>query len=131
MNSNRYINVLENELIPSIHLWFSDVKDCIFQQDNAPCHASQLTRAFFQDNDITVLEWPPFSPDLNPIENLWAILKRKLHEKSFTSKEDVIAEVHRLWCSDNLLNSHCANLANSMPERVRQCVRFRGAATGY
>jgi len=39
-------------------------------QDNAPIHRVRKSKLWFQENDIEVMEWPPYSPDLNPIENL-------------------------------------------------------------
>ena len=50
----------------------------IFQQDNAPVHKFKIIGNFFQENEWKVLEWPAYSRDLNPIENLWAILKQRL-----------------------------------------------------
>ena len=59
-----YINVLANNLLPNMYL----VE--MFQQDNAPCHNSQVTKTWMLENGIELLEnWPPQSPDINIIEN--------------------------------------------------------------
>ena len=50
----------------------------IFQQANAHVHKSKIIGNLFQQNEWKVLEWPAYSPDLNPIENLLAILKQRL-----------------------------------------------------
>ena len=44
-------------------------------QDNAPCHVSRRTNQWKTENDIPTLEWPPQSPDLNIIENVWIVIK--------------------------------------------------------
>ncbi len=50
------------------------VRAPIFQQDNAPAHTSRITTAYLDSTNLRLLEWPPQSPDLSPIENAWAIL---------------------------------------------------------
>uniref|UniRef100_A0A3Q0RK78 Tc1-like transposase DDE domain-containing protein n=1 Tax=Amphilophus citrinellus TaxID=61819 RepID=A0A3Q0RK78_AMPCI len=45
--------------------------DWVFQQDNAAVHNARLAKDFFQENNITLLDHPAWSPDLNPIENIW------------------------------------------------------------
>ena len=52
--------------------------DFIFQQDLAPENSAKATSTRFKDHGIPVLNWPANSPDLNPIENLWGIAKRKM-----------------------------------------------------
>ena len=49
--------------------------DFVLQQDNAPIHTSQSTRQWLHQHDVTLLDWPPKSPDANPIENLWHEIK--------------------------------------------------------
>ena len=57
--------------------------DIIFQQDNAPVHKSIIIGIFFRENEWKLLEWPGYSPDLNPSENWWAILKQRLRKGTF------------------------------------------------
>ncbi len=52
--------------------------DFIFQQDLAPAHTAKDTKSCFNDHAVTVLDWSANSPDLNPIECLWGIVKRKM-----------------------------------------------------
>ncbi len=55
--------------------------DFIFQQDLAPAHTAKSSKSWLNDHGVGVLDWPANSPDLNPIENLWGIVKRKMRNK--------------------------------------------------
>lgn len=54
--------------------------DLTFMQDNALIHTAKKVKEWFKNNSISLLEWPPYSPDLNPIENLWAKLKELVYK---------------------------------------------------
>ncbi len=73
-----YQEILEHFMLPSADQLFKDA-DLIFQQDLAPAHTAKSTKSWLNDHGVGVLDWPANSPDLNPIENLWGIVKRKIN----------------------------------------------------
>ncbi len=79
-------------MLPSADKLYGDA-DFIFQQDLAPAHTAKGTKSWFNDHGVTVLDWPANSPDLNPIENLWGIVKRKMKDTRPYNADDLKATV--------------------------------------
>jgi hypothetical protein len=75
MSKDNYVDVLKQHLKTSIRKLKLGRK-WAFQMDNDPKHTSKVVAKWLKDNKVKVLEWPPQSPDLNPIENLLAELKK-------------------------------------------------------
>lgn len=69
-----YIEVLD-KMIPTI--WELGI---IFMQDNASIHGAKIVKKWFEEYGIPVMDWPPYSPDLNPIEYMWFPLKHGVYE---------------------------------------------------
>ena len=71
----------------------------VFMQDNAPCHKAKVVTEFLARENIETLPWPPQSPDMNPIENLWAIIKRRIKKKFSTprTRDELIEQVFTIW----------------------------------
>uniref|UniRef100_A0AAR2KV54 Tc1-like transposase DDE domain-containing protein n=1 Tax=Pygocentrus nattereri TaxID=42514 RepID=A0AAR2KV54_PYGNA len=74
INAERYIQVLEQHMLPSKQRLFQG-RPCLFQQDNAKPHSACVTTAWLRSKRVRVLDWPACSPDLSPIENVWRIMK--------------------------------------------------------
>jgi transposase len=56
---------------------------------------------FINNSNIEILDWPPYSPDINPIENVWGEIKSQLYRQGTPDSADVlIAQVLHLWNSD-------------------------------
>src|SRR5262249_8531840 len=76
MNAKMYKNILIHQMIPSATRLFNG-KEFFFQHDNDPKHTSKIVKNYLKYKRITVISWPSQSPDLNPIENIWAEINRK------------------------------------------------------
>ena len=123
--------MLREHVLPWIHQQeaLKGVK-LIFQQDNASPHKALITRQFFLDNEVEGMEWPATSPDLNPIENLWADLKRKIGKSGTPSSiPDLIRLARDIW--KNVTPEHCSHLALSLPKRLLEVKAARGGNTRY
>ncbi len=115
MDSNMYCDILNQKMM----------KMTVFQH-NHPKHTAKMTTALLLK--VMVMEWPSMSPDLNPIEHMWGILKQKV-EKHLVSNiqqlRDVIMEEKRMPATT------CAAPVNSMPRRIKAVLDINGAPTKY
>jgi transposase len=81
------------------------VRKLVLQQDNARPHVASATTLWMKRQGVKVLEaWPPYSPDLNPIEEIWAWMKRKVREIGPSNRSDLEAAIDEVW--EELLFRH-------------------------
>jgi transposase len=127
-----YQVVLDRHLPPILGL------GSIFMHDNASIHKAHIIRDWLRENGINVMDWPPYSPDLNPIENLWALLKAEMYRlypeligaPNNTETLDLlircaIATWERI--GEELLN----RLIDTMVHRVKAIIKAEGWYTKY
>ncbi len=128
VNAAIYQEILEHFMLPSADKFYGDA-DFIFQQDLAPAHTAKGTKSWFNDHGVGVLDWPANSPDLNPIENLWGIVKRKMRDTRPNNADELKATVKETWAS--IPPQQCHKLITSMPRRIEAVIKAKGAPTKY
>lgn len=127
MTGESYVDLLKQNFGPSTRK--IGINRYIFQQDNDPKHTSRVAKVYFGSKNWEILEWPPQSPDLNPIEHLWTILDDRTPMTSRTSIQKMWDGMKEAW--DAIPSKILANLVESMPARLRMVIKNKGGHTSY
>ena len=116
MLENDFFNMVEEDL-PENFLWM---------HDNAPPHVANKTKEFLERKGIVSLTWPPMSPDLNPIENVWSLLQKEVYKekKVYKNTTDLWEAIIAAWHA--LSAETFQNLYNSMPVRMIKVIEEKG-----
>ncbi len=106
--------------------------DGYFQQDNAPCNKAQIISDWFleNNNEFTLLKWPPQSPDLNPIEHLWDVVEWEIliMDVQPTNLQQLHDAIMSIWTK---ISEDCfQHLVESMPRRIKEVLKSKGGPTG-
>jgi hypothetical protein len=129
MNAKKYQDMLETHLLPFASK--ISAKKWIYQQDNASIHNAKSTREWFNSKKIRLLDWAALSPDMNPTENLWGILSRKVYSngRQFNSISDLKQAINESW--EEIEVSTLKKLIDSMPNRIFELITKKGSKTHY
>ncbi len=127
VDSKKYIKILSENLPASSRSM--NLNEYLFQQDNAPAHVSKLTKQYFNANSIKIMDWPAQSPDLNPIENIWAYVKHHLSKKNPKNLAELKAYIIEIWRS--IPQDFIDKLISSMHKRCLSVIEADGGHTPY
>jgi hypothetical protein len=137
ITKGEYRDVLNNTLLKEGRRIFSGqgMHGFVLQQDNDPCHtaAHDVVAAWNQRRGFGVVDvlkgWPGNSPDLSPIENVWAWVDAQVAAKGCKTFDEFCREVDSTFAS--IPRSMLENLFDSMPNRLQSCLNFIGHKTRW
>ena len=111
----------------------SRLRNLIYMHDNAPSRAAKATTQYLESTGFknkTIMIWLSNSPDLNPIENLWSIVKRRVNAdgKQYSSKDALWEAIKE--AADSITRSLIRKLTESVNERLFDIIRLNGPHVG-
>ena len=129
VTSQYYLNNVINPVIVPLHEQHRP--NFIFMDDNAPAHRGHIIREGLLETGIPQMEWPALSPDLNPIENLWDQLSRRVEARNSAPQNlnDLRAALQEEW--DAMPQQTISFLVNSIRRRCQAVIDAQGYMTRY
>lgn len=132
MDSTRYREQVLDPVLTSFHAeMVKERPDFVFQQDGAPSHRSKATKRWFEEHNIPLFLHPPSSPDCNPIECMWNLLKTRLRAlpRQPTSYDELCSTLQQLW--EEISIEDLDHYINRLPRVIRAVVDAEGGHTRY
>ena len=128
LTGDGYVRILQQNILP----YLRNNPNTLFQQDFSPIHTSRVATAFYNEHNINLLPWCPKMQDLNPMENIWAMLKAQgPWDNVVRTSDDLWDRISTAWqrLQDN--DAVVQPFYDSMPRRVQEIINKNGGMTKY
>lgn len=125
-----FVNIVYNGTLGPWLSMQEDVANLVLMEDGAPVHRSNAPKAWQESRSLVKLEWPANSPDLNPIENVWRLLKDDVQLRHRPKNvEQMKAALEVAW--KGIPAEKLESLVSSMPERIKAVLQAKGGSTHW
>jgi transposase len=132
LDKTLYENILKDDLIHTVNEYKINKQKMIFQHDNDPKHTAGNIKNWLAKQEFKVMEWPAQSPDLNPIENMWALLKQRLYrnyEQPPKGMNEHWERIHETWYK--ITKEECQKVIGTMHKRCKEVIKMKGHWINY
>jgi transposase len=127
MDGPYYVNILETQLLPAAQRLYG--RNWRLQQDNDPKHTSRVAKTFIDEKRIHAMDWPSNSPDLNPIENMWYIVKNNVEKRMPRNVDELKRFMVEEW--EKIPQETVKNIIMSMKRRCELVLEKNGDRISY
>lgn len=129
LNARRYVEDVIEQHVEPFALRIG--RDFVLMHDNARPHSADIVTAHLRHVGIRAIEWPAKSPDLNPIEHIWDMIKKKVRARDDVPQTlaELEAVVQEEW--ENIPEDVIKHFIRGMPRRIEAVLRARGGNTRY
>ena len=132
LGSALYCQIPEKDLLGTLDYYAISKNHVYLLHDNDSKHRSKMTQEWLKSNEVKVIDWPAYSPDLNPIENMWHFVKCELvkYDEPPKGMLELWERVQHIW--NNKINKDmCLRYINSIPERTQAVIKAKGGEAKY
>jgi len=131
LDAKQYTEILQEHLLSTISEQGPLSGRLLYVQDNDPKHTSRRAKAWFKRQNITLLPWPPSSPDMNIIEPVWDYVDKRIRRRKVPprNREELWEAIQEEWYK--VPSAYIETLYNSIPSRVLALKRSKGWYTKY
>ena|ERR1700722_10967282 len=127
MDGPYYVQILQDHLIRNARKQFG--RRWRLQQDNDSKHRSRVAKQFLRNEVPEMIDWPSNSPDVNPVENLWSIIKRRVEKRKPSNLDELDRFLHEEWDKTDLDTLN--HLVGSMKARCLPLIDLKGERINY
>ena len=128
MTGGVYRDILQKKLFESLKK-LNLGREWVMQQDNDPKHRAHIVTHWLNEKEVELLKWPPFSPDLNPIEHMWDEVERRMKKEKPKNETELKQSLLRVW--RGIGTDVTKKLVDSVPNRLNEVIRMNGYPTRY